>query len=120
MAGGGGGDAASSLQRQMGVWWDLNTCPVPAGFEPRRVRGCIESALKKEMGHVSKVHMYAMGNLEYISSALLEEISSSGIVLVHAPCGGKSFRSLLGQWSHIYCPPPATLMLIDIQGFFHG
>ncbi|KAG5402610.1 hypothetical protein IGI04_017217 [Brassica rapa subsp. trilocularis] len=87
---GGGGDAA--LQRRTGVWWDLNSCPV-------RVRGCIESAVHKQMGHRSKVVIYAMGNLEYISSDLLEEIASSGILLVHAPCGGNDFRKIDGQLS---------------------
>jgi len=109
---GGGGDAA--LQRRTGVWWDLNTCPVPDGFDPRRVRGCIESAVHKQMGHRSKVVIYAMGNLEYISSDLLEEIAYSGIVLVHAPCGGNDFRKLLGEWSQLNPSSPAyTVMLIS-------
>ncbi|KAG2309662.1 hypothetical protein Bca52824_029410, partial [Brassica carinata] len=95
-----------------GVWWDLNTCPVPAGVDPRRVRGCIESALYKEMGYRTQVHIEAFGNLEYMSSALLEEISSSGILVSHAPCRGNSLRCLLGEWSEDY-PPPATVMLIS-------
>ena len=106
----GGGDAL--LQKRTGVWWDLNSCPVPAGVEPRRVRACIESALYKEMGYRSQVHIYALGNLEYMSSALLEDISSSGIVVSHAPCGWKSLRCLLREWSEDD-PPPATAMLIS-------
>lgn len=43
------------------MWWDLNTCPAPAGVEPR---ACIESALNKEMGYRSQVHIYAIVNLE--------------------------------------------------------
>ncbi|KAL0739737.1 hypothetical protein Bca4012_081250 [Brassica carinata] len=81
-----GGVDALLQQKRTGVWWDLNTCPVPAGVEPRRVRGCIESALYKEMGYRTQVHIEAFGNLEYMSSALLEEISSSGILVSHAPC----------------------------------
>ncbi|KAJ4896027.1 putative endonuclease or glycosyl hydrolase [Raphanus sativus] len=103
----GGGDAL--LQKQTGVWWDLNTCPVPAGVEPRRVRECIESALYKEMGYRSQVHIYAFGNLEYMPSALLEEISSSGIVVSHAPCGGNSLSGLLDEWSEDN-PTPATIV----------
>ena len=71
----------------MGVWWDLNTCPVPAGVDPRCVRACIESALEKQIGRRSAVSIYAIGNLEYISSDLLQNISSSGIILTHAPFG---------------------------------
>ncbi|KAF8089735.1 hypothetical protein N665_0498s0036 [Sinapis alba] len=109
---GGGGDASSSLQKRTGVWWDLNTCPVPAGVEPRRVLACIESALEKEMGRRSEVHIYAMGNLEYISSDLLEEISSSGIMLIHAPCGGNDLYSFLLEWAELN-PPPANVLLIS-------
>lgn len=72
---------------ETGVWWDLNTCPVPDGVDPRCVRSCIESALEKQIGRRSAVSIYAFGNLEYISSDLLENISSSGIIFTHAPCG---------------------------------
>ncbi|CAF2132815.1 unnamed protein product [Brassica napus] len=111
----GGGDAA--LQRRTGVWWDLNTCPVPDGFDPRRVRGCIESAVHKQMGHRSKVIIYAMGNLEYISSALLEEIASSGIVLIHAPCGGNDFKNLLREWSQLNPSSPATTVMLISRNY---
>lgn len=77
------------------MWWDLNTCPVPAGVEAGRVVACIESALEKEMGHGCQVYIYAMGNLEYISSDLLEQISSSGIDLLHAP--RRKFQSVSNQ-----------------------
>ncbi|KAG2244755.1 hypothetical protein Bca52824_093408 [Brassica carinata] len=69
---GGGGDHHHHVLETT-VWWDLNTCPVPAGVDPRCVRACIES------------HIYAFGNLDYISSDLLQNISSSGIILSHAP-----------------------------------
>ncbi|WZY86263.1 hypothetical protein YC2023_032647 [Brassica napus] len=111
----GGGDAA--LQRRTGVWWDLNTCPVPDGFDPRRVRGCIESAVHKQMGHRSKVIIYAMGNLEYISSTLLEEIASSGIVLIHAPCGGNDFKNLLREWSQLNPSSPATTVMLISRNY---
>ncbi|KAF2586832.1 hypothetical protein F2Q70_00033786 [Brassica cretica] len=83
--GGVGGDHHHVLETT-GVWWDLNTCPVPAGVDPRCVRACIESALEKQIGRRSAVSIYAMGNLDYISSDLLQNISSSGIILTHAPC----------------------------------
>ncbi|KAL0688652.1 hypothetical protein Bca4012_088329 [Brassica carinata] len=64
-----GGDDASRLET--GVWWDLNTCPVPAGVDPLCVRRCIETALEKKIGRASAVSIYAMGNLEYIYGRLL-------------------------------------------------
>ena len=80
--------------RECGGTWTRVRFPMVLTFDPRRVRGCIESAVHKQMGHRSKVVIYAMGNLEYISSDLLEEIAYSGIVLVHAPCGIKILSSL--------------------------
>ncbi|KAJ4904257.1 hypothetical protein Rs2_18208 [Raphanus sativus] len=64
------------------------------------------------MGYRSQVHIYAFGNLEYMSSALLEDLSSSGIVVSHAPCGGNSLGCLLSEWSEDD-PAPATVMLIS-------
>ncbi|CAH8311740.1 unnamed protein product [Eruca vesicaria subsp. sativa] len=102
----GGGDVLET-----GVWWDLNTCPVPDGVDPRCVRPCIVSALEKQIG-LSSVNVYAIGNLEYISADLLKKISSSGIVLIHAPCGGNDLYNLLEDWSED-THPPGYVMLIS-------
>ncbi|KAG2246263.1 hypothetical protein Bca52824_085891 [Brassica carinata] len=67
-----------------GVWWDINTCPIPKDYDPSRVRPSIEAALFKLMGP-HPVVIYCVGNLEYISRSVLEEISSSGIILKHTP-----------------------------------
>ncbi|KAF3598700.1 hypothetical protein F2Q69_00032723 [Brassica cretica] len=103
-------------RRHTGVWWDLNTCPVPAGVDPRCVRACIESALKKQIGRRSAVSIYAIGNLEYISSDLLQNISSSGIILSHAPCRGNDLNEMLDDWSEdeLEKPhPPGYIMMIS-------
>ncbi|KAJ0252361.1 hypothetical protein HA466_0131580 [Hirschfeldia incana] len=92
------------------VWWDLNTCPVPAGVDPRCVRGCIESALEEETGRTA-VTIYAMGNLEYISNDLLEKISSSGIILTHAPCGVNDLSEFLGDWRKSPYPPHIIMVI---------
>ncbi|CAH2063719.1 unnamed protein product [Thlaspi arvense] len=63
------------------VWWDLHTCPVPDGYDVRRVRPCIVSAVKKHFGSRPVVTIFAIGNLEIISPLLLKEISSAGIHL---------------------------------------
>ncbi|XP_022549974.1 uncharacterized protein LOC106373195 isoform X2 [Brassica napus] len=92
-----GGDDASRLET--GVWWDLNTCPVPAGVDPLCVRRCIETALEKKIGRASAVSIYAMGNLEYICSYFLEQISYSEIILIHAPCSVMELYGFLEEWS---------------------
>ncbi|CAN7108247.1 unnamed protein product [Brassica rapa subsp. narinosa] len=110
---GGGGD-----HHHVGVWWDLNTCPLPAGVDPRCVRPCIESALEKLFGRRSAVsiYIYAIGNLEFISSDLLQNISSSGIILTHAPCGMHDLHDFLVDWSEdeLKNPhPPGYVMIIS-------
>ncbi|CAF2067538.1 uncharacterized protein LOC106447816 [Brassica napus] len=108
---GGGGD-----HHHVGVWWDLNTCPVPVGVDPRCVRACIESALEKQIGRRSAVSIYAIGNLEYISTDLLQNISSSGIILTHAPWGVPDLYEFLDEWSddELKKPyPPNYIMMIS-------
>ncbi|WZZ07698.1 hypothetical protein YC2023_093619 [Brassica napus] len=99
-----------------GVWWDINTCLVPGGYDPRRVRPSIEAALFKLMGP-HPVVIYCVGNLEYISRTLLEEISSSGIRFKHTPFGGVEFIRLLRTW----CQEPGhpSTPGRDSVGFVH-
>ncbi|XP_022574297.1 uncharacterized protein LOC106449154 [Brassica napus] len=35
------------LASKISVWWDITSCPVPEGYDPRLVRKTIESKLKK-------------------------------------------------------------------------
>ncbi|KAL0721103.1 hypothetical protein Bca4012_035702 [Brassica carinata] len=98
MAGGGGHESYISPPLT-GVWWDLNTCPVPDDFDPRCVDRCIKSALHEQIRIPTAVAIYAIGNLEYMSLDLLEKISSSGIALIHAPCGGNNLINFLYEWS---------------------
>ncbi|XP_013610884.1 PREDICTED: uncharacterized protein LOC106317540 isoform X2 [Brassica oleracea var. oleracea] len=117
MAGGGGGGGGGD-HHHVGVWWDLNTCPVPAGVDPRCVRPCIESALEKLFGRRSAVsiYIYAIGNLEFISTDLLQNISSSGIIVTHAPCGMHDLHDFLIDWSadELKNPhPPGYVMIIS-------
>ncbi|KAL0680129.1 hypothetical protein Bca4012_008110 [Brassica carinata] len=59
------------------------------------------------------VVIYCVGNLEYISRSLLEEISSSGIRLKHTPFGGVEFISLLRTWRLHEPGRPSTVFLIS-------
>ncbi|RID53287.1 hypothetical protein BRARA_G00693 [Brassica rapa] len=112
-----GFEGASGDHHHVGVWWDLNTCPVPAGVDPRCVRACIESALEKQIGRRSAVSIYAIGNLEYISSDLLQNISSSGIILTHAPWGVHDLYEFLDDFSDDELKkktyPPNYIMMIS-------
>ncbi|CAH2035143.1 unnamed protein product [Thlaspi arvense] len=90
-----------------GVWWDINTCPVPDGYDPGCVRQSIESALANFMGP-SPVIIFCYGNLEYVPPLVLKAISDSGILLRHA-LGWSSLSLELFDWKDTN--PSATTVL---------
>ncbi|CAA7027826.1 unnamed protein product [Microthlaspi erraticum] len=46
---------------QIAVWWDMNDCPIPEGYDPHWVRPSIEAAFKK-LGYVGPVSITAYAN----------------------------------------------------------
>ncbi|CAD5333491.1 unnamed protein product [Arabidopsis thaliana] len=44
------------------VWWDINSCPVPGGYDARMVAHSIESELKKA-GYPGPLTITAIGYL---------------------------------------------------------
>ncbi|CAA7059766.1 unnamed protein product [Microthlaspi erraticum] len=64
------------------VLWDMDTCPVPVGYDARRVRPSIESALKN-LGYLGPVTISAMGNLEKTPAHVLQGLSSTGIAVTN-------------------------------------
>ncbi|CAA7059764.1 unnamed protein product [Microthlaspi erraticum] len=103
--------APELVNSKTSVLWDMDTCPVPDGYDARRVRPSIESALKN-LGYLGPVTISAMGNLAKTPAHVLQGLSSSGIAATHS--------SRVGH--HIFCdcitfksnnPPPATIMIIS-------
>jgi len=65
------------------VWWDINSCPVPDGYDARMVAHSIESELKKA-GYPGPLTITAIGYLNYTlkrTPGVLQAISSTGILL---------------------------------------
>ncbi|CAH2080206.1 unnamed protein product [Thlaspi arvense] len=81
------------------VLWDLNTCPVPPGYDIACVRPSIKSALKTLVGNLP-VTVFAIGNLDGFSGRALKDISSSGILLIHTPFddGSLEVSDVLDEW----------------------
>ncbi|CAN8253551.1 unnamed protein product [Cochlearia groenlandica] len=110
--------AAAELDYATGkisVWWDINDCPVPYGFDPRRVRSSIEGELKK-LGYSGPVSITAYGDQTKTFRNLQGGISSTGVSVAHSlkesTC---SFMySDMLRW-RAENPPPATMMLISNQ-----
>ncbi|XP_010436756.1 PREDICTED: uncharacterized protein LOC104720565 [Camelina sativa] len=95
------------------VWWDINSCPVPDGYDASMVAQSIESALKKA-GYTGPLTITAIGNLKHTlkrTPGVLPAISSSGILLKHVPDGFRDIFEEVIVWKREN-PPPATIMFI--------
>ncbi|XP_010435143.1 PREDICTED: uncharacterized protein LOC104719010 isoform X2 [Camelina sativa] len=93
------------------VWWNISSCPIPPGYDPRQVGRRIVSALKNS--EVSgPVTITAIGRLTHNPNApddgVLPELSSSGIALIYS----KELQTNLFMWMERN-PPPANIMLIS-------
>lgn len=93
------------------VWWDIDRCPVPHGYDPRCVRPSIELALMKSFGS-GPVIIFAMGNIRRISRPMRKAISTSGIFVRHTESEIVRFLEVFHLWT-IDNAPPARMMLIS-------
>ncbi|ESQ27857.1 hypothetical protein EUTSA_v10019735mg, partial [Eutrema salsugineum] len=98
------------VKAKTAVWWDINTCPIPHGYDARRVRPSIESALKN-LGYYGPVDIRVIGYLEDTPEHVLRVLSSTGIYVKHGRANGILFYSLM-SWQERN-PPPASMMLIS-------
>ncbi|CAA7051918.1 unnamed protein product [Microthlaspi erraticum] len=91
-----------------GVWWDIDTCLVPQGFDPRQVRQRLDSAFVNHL----PLTISAVGNLERIPPGVLGPILSTGIIMKHGLEGPVDISKDMERWAR-YHPPPATIILIS-------
>ncbi|CAH2061568.1 unnamed protein product [Thlaspi arvense] len=97
---------------KIAVWWDLKGCPIPEGYDARRVRPSMEAAFKQR-GYSGPVSITAYGDHKQTPDHLLRGLSSTGVALAHtipeAHCN--IMRLDWMDWQDCN-PPPATMMLI--------
>ncbi|EFH68589.1 hypothetical protein ARALYDRAFT_333932 [Arabidopsis lyrata subsp. lyrata] len=91
-----------------GVIWDIKRCPVPTGFDARRVGPCIRRLLEN-LGYTGPLTITAVGILTDVSDDFLRAITSTGITLDHVPYDYKSIVTVMYNWTDSN-PPPANLM----------
>ncbi|CAH8261570.1 unnamed protein product [Arabidopsis lyrata] len=103
--------APEYVNSKTAVWWDMDTCPVPDGYDARRVRPSIEGALK-DLGYCGPITITAMGNLENAHPHVLQGLSSTRILVQHTRRVGAYIFSNLTHFK-AHNPPPATIMLIS-------
>ncbi|CAL9213282.1 unnamed protein product [Arabidopsis halleri] len=95
------------------VWWDMFDCPIPEGYDARRVRPSLEAAFKN-LGYSGPVSITAFGDLKHIPDHLLRGLSSTGVDVAHTLKACRQQRMLidLEDWWLESNPPPATIMVI--------
>ena len=68
------------------VLWDMFDCPIPDGYDARRIRPSLEGAFK-ELGYSGPVSITAYGDHKKNPEHHLQALSSTGIYLAHATLG---------------------------------
>ncbi|XP_056865501.1 uncharacterized protein LOC108850138 isoform X2 [Raphanus sativus] len=108
-----GNDAAETAK--IHVWWDMNDCRIPEGYDARRVRPSIEKAFEK-LGYTGPVSITAFADQKETPCHVLRGLSSTGVAVAHTK--SESTRSVMYrdmvEWRG-QNPPPATIMIISDQ-----
>ncbi|KAL0763126.1 hypothetical protein Bca101_079277 [Brassica carinata] len=100
---------------KIGVWWDMNDCPIPEGYDARRVRPSIEKAFK-ERGYSGPVSITAYADQTQTPCHVLRGLSSTGVAVAHTRSGSTCslmHRDMV-EWRG-QNPPPGTIMIISDQ-----
>ncbi|CAI8615322.1 unnamed protein product [Vicia faba] len=118
---GGVGAAAPNSEVQyttakISVWWDIENCHVPKGFDPHQIAQNISSALVR-MNFCGPVSISSYGDTTRIPASVQHALSSTGISLNHVPAGVKdaSDKKILVDmlfWA-VDNPAPANYLLIS-------
>ena len=69
----------------LGIFWDIDNCPVPRGVDARMVPAAVKSALRDSV-YKGKVHAFkARGNLATITELAQQELQKTGVDLISVP-----------------------------------
>ncbi|XP_048617982.1 uncharacterized protein LOC106410565 isoform X5 [Brassica napus] len=98
------------------VWWDIENCEVPKGWDAHSIAQNVSSALLN-MNYGGPVSISAYGDTNLIPKPVQQALSSTGVGLNHVPAGVKdaSDKKILVDmllWA-VDNPSPANFMLIS-------
>ncbi|KAJ0976475.1 hypothetical protein J5N97_018440 [Dioscorea zingiberensis] len=115
MAGGGEVEEEYATARTS-VWWDIENCQVPKGYDGHVIAQNMASALAA-VGYKGPVTISVYGDTKKIATAVQHALSGTGITLNHVPSGVKdaSDKKILVDmlfWA-VDNPPPANYLLIS-------
>ncbi|EOA14967.1 hypothetical protein CARUB_v10028314mg, partial [Capsella rubella] len=91
------------------VFWDINMCPVPEGYDPRLVRPSLERLLEKN-GYHGPLTVTAFGKLADVPIDMLRGVFSSGINLLLVFNGTSDIWDIIDTDEN---PSPANFMVIS-------
>ncbi|CAH8357765.1 unnamed protein product [Eruca vesicaria subsp. sativa] len=96
------------------VWWDMDSCPLPNGYEPSRVGPRIDTELKN-LGYNGPLTIIAVGNLEGVPLDFLKALSSGGVVIKQLQLGSNMTQCVVKALysSESRSEPPLTMMVIS-------
>ncbi|XP_010457318.1 PREDICTED: uncharacterized protein LOC104738805 [Camelina sativa] len=100
------------------VFWDITSCPVPAGCDPHRVGPTIRQYLA-DLGYSGPITINAFGLLTDIPDDVLRAVSSSGIVLNHVSYDSDDTMHVMFLWT-FGNKPPSNMMVICPYSPFLG
>uniref|UniRef100_M4F5S9 C2H2-type domain-containing protein n=1 Tax=Brassica campestris TaxID=3711 RepID=M4F5S9_BRACM len=96
------------------VWWDMDSCPLPSGYDPCRLGPRIDTELKN-LGYNGPLTIIGIGNLEGVPHDFLKALSSGGVVIKQLQLGSNMIlcvnEALNSSESRFQ--PPLTMMVIS-------
>ncbi|EYU34699.1 hypothetical protein MIMGU_mgv1a021072mg [Erythranthe guttata] len=95
------------------VWWDIENCPVPKGFDDyASIFGNIKTALRRA-NYFGEVSISGFGNLKKVKSEICETLGRSGIKMNHIfSRADKTIMLEMLLWA-LEHDPPANILLIS-------
>ncbi|KAL0890967.1 hypothetical protein Bca101_014950 [Brassica carinata] len=95
------------------VLWDMNDCPIPEGYDARRVRPSIERAFK-EIGYSGPISITAYADQKQTPLHHLLSLSSTGVDFAHTLPWVHYSRMIsdFERWSSVN-PAPASILIIS-------
>ncbi|XP_048601733.1 uncharacterized protein LOC106447910 isoform X2 [Brassica napus] len=96
------------------VWWDMDSCPLPSGYDPCRLGPRIDTELKN-LGYNGPLTIIGIGNLDGVPHDFLKALSSGGVVIKQLQLGSNMIlcvnEALNSSESRFQ--PPLTMMVIS-------
>ncbi|XP_019090995.1 PREDICTED: uncharacterized protein LOC104740138 [Camelina sativa] len=93
------------------VYWDIKGCPVPDGYDPRRVDPCIKRYLRN-LGYSGPITITAVGVLSEVPKDILEAVSTTGISLLTCAYDPTDMIDLSLDYFQLD-PTPSNMMVIS-------